>query len=265
MLHGNPELPSEIQGFWAGPELAHWGGMTQLTALKYRKSRSPLAALADALSLGNLLAGLASVHCAVQGQLSACLALLGLGALLDGLDGAAARRFGGSRFGVLADDLADAVSYGIAPAVAVSSQLGGVQGRTLGVAFALFVVCRLVFFTLNKAGSDPRYFAGVPSTIGGLIVLCSLMVFGTAPALVGFMIGVACAQMVAFSNPHRHLGRFLAEHPRTFRLVPVLIAGLVLVGLWRGASAGAGVLLAVSAVYGLWPSVKRFAKLVPAR
>lgn len=239
--------------------------MTQLTALKFRKPWTPLAALADVLSFGNLLAGLSSVHFALQGHLTACLALLGLGALLDGLDGAAARHFGGSRFGVLADDVADAVSYGVAPAVAVSSLLGGVQGIALGVAFALFVVCRLVFFTLNKASSDPRYFAGVPSTIGGLIVLCSLMVFGTAPALVGFMIGVACAQMVAFSNPHRHLGRFLAEHPRTFGMLPVLIAGLVLLGLWRGASAGAGVLLAVSAVYGLWPSVKRCAQLVPAR
>jgi CDP-diacylglycerol--serine O-phosphatidyltransferase len=192
------------------------------------------------------------------------LVLLGAGALFDGLDGAAARRWGGSRFGVLADDVADGVSYGVAPAVAISSVLGGVQGLVLGVAFASFVVARLLFFTLNKGQADPRYFAGVPSTIGGLMVLCSLLLFGNSPALIGFMIGVACAQMVAFANPHRHLGRYLREHPRAFRIAPLIVIAITATGVLRGPGAAAGLVLTVSAGYAVWPSAKRFAQVLKA-
>ena len=30
---------------------------------------------------------------------------------------------------------------------------------------------------LNKAEADPRFFSGVPSTVGGLVVLCALILF----------------------------------------------------------------------------------------
>lgn len=238
--------------------------MTSIIAVRPWK-KHPLCWVADLLSAGNLACGAASIYLAMQQQFAWCLVLLGLGALFDGLDGAAARRWGGSRFGVFADDLADGVSYGVAPAVAIFSALGGVQGVLLGVAFAVFVVARLVFFALSKGKADPRYFSGVPSTIGGLIVLCSLLLFGTAPALVGFMIGVACAQMVAFSNPHRHLGRFLSEHPLAFRVAPLVVIAIVATGLFRGPSVAASLVLTVSAGYALWPTVKRFYQvLVPS-
>ena len=62
--------------------------------------------LADALSAANAACGVASTCFALAGRADVSLLLLLAGAVCDGLDGAAARRFGGTRFGVLADDVA---------------------------------------------------------------------------------------------------------------------------------------------------------------
>ena len=79
-------------------------------------------------------------------------------AICDGLDGAAARRFGGTRFGVLADDVADAISYGVAPAIAVAIATSGIEGTAVGVVYGTLTLTRLVFFTLRKGlpGDDRR-------------------------------------------------------------------------------------------------------------
>jgi CDP-diacylglycerol--serine O-phosphatidyltransferase len=221
--------------------------------------------LADFLSAMNLLCGVLSIVCATHLALGWCLVLLGLGALFDGLDGAAARRFGGSRFGVLADDVADGVNYGLAPATAVYYVVGGTEGLALALTFAVVVVARLLFFTWNKAASDPRYFQGTPSTIGGLLVLSGLILFPQQPVVLGFIIGFACIKMIAFSSQHRHIGRFLSVHRSVLALVPVGLASLVLVATVRGPAAAAGVVLGMSALYGAWPDVKRFFAVGAAR
>ncbi len=80
----------------------------------------PKRLVADLLSATNLACGIASAACAVAGRFEVSLLLLLVGAACDGLDGAAARRWGGTRWGVLSDDIADGVNYGIAPGVALA-------------------------------------------------------------------------------------------------------------------------------------------------
>ena len=179
--------------------------------------------IADALSGANLLCGLISMFFAARGRLEFSLLFLMLGAAFDGFDGAAARKFGGTRWGVYSDDAADAVNYGIAPGVALGLTLHGLQGLVLGLFYTVFTLSRLVFFTLNKTESDPNFFSGVPSTMGGLITICSLILFPGYPALVGLMVGVACVLMVSFDTHYRHLGRALAAHRRAFFGMPFLL------------------------------------------
>ncbi len=64
--------------------------------------------------------------------------------------------------------------------VALFFIIGGWQGAVSGLLYSFFTISRLVFFTLNKAVSDPNFFCGVPSTIGGLMVLCALILFDEA-------------------------------------------------------------------------------------
>lgn len=132
----------------------------------------PRRHLADLLSAGNAFFGVASCFFALQGRADVSLVLLMAGAVCDGLDGAAARRFGGTRFGVLADDVADAISCGVAPAIAVAVVTSGVEGTAVGVVYGALTIARLAFFTLRKGlpGEGPprrrvsRRPAGPPRT-----------------------------------------------------------------------------------------------------
>jgi CDP-diacylglycerol--serine O-phosphatidyltransferase len=221
--------------------------------------------IADGLSMMNAICGAFSIAAAMDGQPAWCLLLLLVGAGFDGLDGAAARKWGGTRFGVLADDIADGISYALAPAVAVAVVVAGGTGVVIGCAYALFTISRLVFFTLNKgsAEDDPRFFRGVPSTIGGVVALCAAILFPEEPALVGFLCGVAVVLMVGFDSAYRHLGRVLFGLRREKQLI-ALSAALVLLAssVLLGPRVAAGILLGASLLYGFLPQLARFQQVI---
>jgi CDP-diacylglycerol--serine O-phosphatidyltransferase len=220
--------------------------------------------IADALSMSNLGCGVMAMIFANRGQLNVSLLLLTLGAALDGMDGAAARRWGGSKLGVYMDDVADGVSYGIAPGFAIWATHRSLDGALVGGLFSFFVITRLVFFTLNKAGSDPGYFRGVPSPAGGLVAMSSVTLFNGRPILVGFLVGMACALMVAFDVQHRHLGHALASRRvRTYALA--FVAVLVLSAALGGFHAGVGLVLLTLLIYGFVPSFAAFGRVLAER
>ena len=219
--------------------------------------------VADLLSAGNLAAGLGAVVLALQGRVELCLPLLLLGAALDGLDGAAARKWGGSRFGVYADDIADGVSYGLAPGVGLAVALGGGwTGWLVGSAFTLLTWARLVYFTLNKEAGDPGRFAGLPSTAGAIIALCAVLCAGGHPEVVGLLAGAGAAMMVAFDASYRHPGRWLASHPRLLlAAIPLLAAGTA-AWFWLGPRWVAAPLLLVALGYGLYPAARNMIRAI---
>jgi len=217
--------------------------------------------IADSLSGANLLCGVLSMVYAVKGRLDISLVFLMLGAAFDGFDGAAARKWGGTRWGVYSDDVADAVNYGIAPGFALWLIMPGLEGWVLGPFFTIFTLSRLAFFTLNKSESDPNYFCGVPSTLGGLVTLCSLILFKNYPALVGLMVGVACVQMVSFDTLYRHLGRAMAENRRVFFGMPFLL--VLLIGGQRlyGVSAPVAMILIACLGYAFKPTIQHLVRV----
>lgn len=214
--------------------------------------------LADTLSALNLVCGVLSVRFAWEGRVEVSVLLLLVGALFDGLDGAAARRFGGGPFGVYADDIADGVSYGLAPGVAVAATLGGVSGVIVGGVLAVLVWTRLVYFTLHKGSTPSGWFGGAPSTVGGLIALCAAALFADEPALLGLLVGVAGAQMVAFDLHYRHLGHAVGQaiHRRARRVwgAPPLLLGLPVAWAVGGPHIPVAVLLGLALAYGFGPS-----------
>lgn len=220
--------------------------------------------IADALSLSNLACGVMAMIFADRGQLDISLLMLTLGAALDGMDGAAARRWGGSKWGVYMDDVADGCSYGLAPGFAIYATNRSLDGMMVGGLFAVFVITRLVFFTLNKTASDPGYFRGVPSPAGGLVAMSSVVMFQGRPLMVGFLVGIACALMVAFDVQHRHLGHALASR-RVRGYAVAFVAVLVLSAALRGFRAGVGLVLITLLVYGFVPSFAAFNRVLAER
>jgi len=212
--------------------------------------------VADLLSAANLACGVASCAVALKGRPDLSLLLLMGGGFFDGLDGLAARRWGGTRVGVLADDIADGVSNGVAPAVALWAALGGVEGVALGLLFAGFTAARLVFFTLDKGNGPDGVFRGLPSTAAAVIALAALVLFPASPALVGLLVGAACLQMVAFDTRYRHIGRAVASS-RRYRRWTLGFLGLVgLAGVAFSAQLAASMLLTAAVLYGFGPAAR---------
>jgi CDP-diacylglycerol---serine O-phosphatidyltransferase len=218
--------------------------------------------IADALSGANLLCGVFSMHSASQGHFSHSLLFLLLGAVFDGFDGAAARKWGGTRWGVYSDDVADAVNYAIAPGVALFFALGGISGIVLGIAYSIFTISRLVYFTLNKSYGDPDFFCGVPSTVGGIISLCSIILFLNTPGILGLMVGAACMLMVSFDTHYRHLGRALAHNRRIIYGMPAIIALLLIADAVRHRAGPAAIILVAGVFYGLLPTMVHLKNIV---
>ncbi len=228
----------------------------------------PRRHLADLLSAANAFFGVVSCACALQGRADLSLLLLIAGAVCDGLDGAAARRFGGTRFGVLADDVADGISYAIAPAIAVAVITRGVEGTVIGVVFGALTIARLIYFTLRKGtpGDDPATFRGLPSTVGAVIALSAAILWPGQPALVAFAAGIAVTLMVGFDAGFAHLGRLVFALPPRRRLwvvLAVIAVGGVAVAL--GPKVLASAALWGACAYALTPQRTAFSAVLAAR
>jgi CDP-diacylglycerol---serine O-phosphatidyltransferase len=114
---------------------------------------------------------------------TASLSLL-FAAIFDTFDGMVARQLGAtSEFGKEYDSLADVVTFGAAPAVLVYAwglhtldRLGG----GLAFLFLVAVSLRLARFNVQTGKSDYRYFVGLPSPAGAM-VLASLINYAPLP------------------------------------------------------------------------------------
>jgi CDP-diacylglycerol--serine O-phosphatidyltransferase len=116
--------------------------------------------------VANLFFGFWAVIKTVHGQFGEAAPFIGLAIVLDLLDGQIARLTGtSSEFGGELDSLADAISFGVAPALLAYSWGLAVAGRPGWLAAFLFVTCgtlRLARFNVQRQAVDSRYFVGLP-------------------------------------------------------------------------------------------------------
>lgn len=132
-----------------------------------------------AFTAGNLLCGYLALLSCLNGHPVQAAWLVTLAAFLDGLDGFVAKvSRGATRFGIELDSLADAVSFGAAPAVilfAFKIPFLGPWNWLLGAVFLLSGTLRLARFNLFATREEKRSFVGLP-------------VPAAAVSLVGYMI-----------------------------------------------------------------------------
>ena len=139
------------------------------------------AVVPNAITALALCAGLSSVRFAIGGEWERAVGMIVLAGVLDGLDGRVARMLRGeSRFGAELDSLADAISFGVSPALVLylwSLQYAPRLGWTCALMLAVFCALRLARFNAQiDADEQPRkaagYFTGVPAPAGaGLAML----------------------------------------------------------------------------------------------
>ena len=114
---------------------------------------------------------------------TACLSIL-FAAIFDTFDGLVARQLHAtSEFGKEYDSLADVVTFGVAPAVLVYAW--GLHpldklGSGLAFLFLVSVSLRLARFNVQTGKTDYRYFVGLPSP-GGAMVIASMINYAPSP------------------------------------------------------------------------------------
>ena len=127
-----------------------------------------------------LCAGVSGVRLAIDDRFEFAVMLVLLAAFLDGVDGRVARLIkGASRFGAELDSLADAINFGVAPALVLYSFVlneAGHFGWVAALIYMIACVLRLARFNTMSVSSDrptwqKAYFVGVPAPAGALLVL----------------------------------------------------------------------------------------------
>ena len=171
-----------------------------------------LRILPSATTVLAVCAGLTSIKFALDGRPHIALALIGAAAILDGIDGGIARALDAqSRMGAEIDSLADAVNFGVAPALVIYVTLlpASPVGWIFVLLYAVCVVLRLARFNaLLDDDTRPAYtrefFTGMPApcgAVGSVAPLVAMLEFGhgwwTSPWFVCVWLAANAALLVS--------------------------------------------------------------------
>lgn len=192
----------------------------------------------SALTILAICAGLTAVRAAGNGLIDLAMALVVTAAVLDGLDGRVARMIGATTpMGAEIDSLADAINFGVVPAMIVYAVL--MDGERIGWVLALIYCCAIVlrlarFNTLLDDEDAPGYtrdfFVGVPAPAAALSALLPVGVaqqFGSGwwtslPVVGGWLVFIA---LLAVSRVPTASLKAMTVPPRA------LAGGLILVAI----------------------------------
>jgi CDP-diacylglycerol--serine O-phosphatidyltransferase len=153
------------------------------------QSRRGLRILPSATTVLAICAGLTSIKFALDGRPHVALALIGAAAVLDGIDGGIARALQAqSPMGAEIDSLADAVNFGVAPALVVYVTLlpHSPVGWIFVLLYAVCIVLRLARFNAlldddTRPAYTREYFVGMPApcgAVGSIGPLAAMLQFG---------------------------------------------------------------------------------------
>src|SRR5262245_28049042 len=224
--------------------------------------RSGLAILPSLFTIGNIFCAYYSVMSTLNGKYDQAAIAIGVGYILDGLDGRVARLTGTStEFGAQLDSLADVLTFGIAPAILAFSWgidwMGGSNAHSLNdiplnpveqhvrsggwIATFAFVICgalRLARFNVQslkpQEGTSSRYFVGLPIPAGAGLIAAIVHFWKDPIATVGsallwsVLIGVTAFLMISTVRYHyfKELGIF-SRRPRVTLMATAMLIGLI--------------------------------------
>jgi phosphatidylserine synthase len=211
--------------------------------------RRILSFFPNALTVMNAMMGLLAVFFAYQGRIREAYLFLMGGVVFDKLDGTLARKLGLTEppptgktkshnisLGGVLDDIADAISFCIAPAwifyITLSAFSHPVNWQMpiglIAWGYAALGIVRLVYFTLDK-NPIPGFFKGMPTPAAAMLSMAPLIIFAQAVNQgsqwaqfwgffsCGIMIFTALL-MNLYPVRYLHLGRFMSRQPWFARL-----------------------------------------------
>ncbi len=161
---------------------------------------------ADILSTLNFFCGITSLYLTHHQLFAWAIFSIIVGQLFDLFDGRMAIKHGGTKYGPYLDDIADFVSFGLAPAYVIANSGGSmILAWLFGSIFFSGVAFRLIrFITVDKKRSDlpEGIFNGLPSPAGALIVLGASLIFPP------YLLWITAALSVGLMISHIHFAHF---------------------------------------------------------
>jgi len=238
-----------------------------------------LSIFPNALTTMNALMGLLAVFFAYQGKIREAYLLLMGGAVFDKVDGALARKLGltavaenstrrfNVTFGGIMDDIADAVSFCIAPGWIFYIFLSDIQNSVIqylplkfaAVMYTLLGFGRLAYFTLDRS-PIPGFFKGMPTPAAALLVTAPMIMLETAVAdnsgtvavwglFCFFLMLVAAVAMNVYPVHYLHIGRFMDRRPWFTRINLAVLLSSVFTPLFGYVVLTYGLLYLASPLY----------------
>ncbi len=219
-----------------------------LERTRFRRGASILPSL---FTTGNLFLGFWSIVKTLDGRFAEAAPLIGAAVILDMLDGRIARLTNTqSEFGAQYDSLADAVSFGVAPALLAYCWALQIVPRAGWPAAFLFLACgvlRLARFNVQRHVVDARYFVGLPIPAGAAQIAAIVFVLPEPPssrlAAVGMLaLVVALAFLMVSTFRYRSFKGVDLRRRRSY----ISVLGLVLLFLLVATQPEASLLAATS-------------------
>ena len=136
----------------------------------------------DFVSILNLVFGMCAIFFAFSGAFSYAAICLLIAAVADGVDGYVARKTSGGPLGAHIDSLADAISFGVAPALLIYCM----DMSLISIVFICFyVICGILRLARYNAfpSKTPQY-SGIPITGACVFIASSVILFGELSAVV---------------------------------------------------------------------------------
>ncbi len=150
--------------------------------LLYRENRFNLA---NIVTFANISLGIIAMYFIQQERFGIAIVLAWIAGGFDILDGKIARRFNLScEFGVQLDSFADFISFVVMPSFLLFYALEKPDETALiisGVVFIYYIISglrRLIEFNLkSEAGSVAKYFEGVPTPLGAILLWVLYLIY----------------------------------------------------------------------------------------
>ena len=199
--------------------------------------------LPNLITAGSMFVAFLGILWAIDGLYTQCAMAVFGSAFLDGMDGKVARLTkSSSEFGVQMDSLADAVAFGVTPALMVYLwQLGGMGGR-LGLAAAfIFMTCgvlRLARFNLMTGVISKKFFVGLPipaaaCALAALVLFNHYLPTGIRPLLPQITLGLTVVLALLMVSRIRYFSfkefGFVKTHPFRSLVAAIILFGILII------------------------------------
>jgi CDP-diacylglycerol--serine O-phosphatidyltransferase len=207
-----------------------------------------LKLLPNLVSILALCSGLTAIRYGIAGNFTLAVTLVGVAAVLDGLDGRLARMLKSeSAIGAELDSLCDFVNFGVTPALVL--YLWGLQAESgLGwIAVLVYAVCCMLRLARFNVGSravgeaaEKTSFIGVPSPAGAILAMVPIyLAFAFDQSLVlpplltaVWMVGIGVLMISRVRTPSPKRLTISADYARYALVGAVVVVAALVTYLW---------------------------------